>query len=138
VGFATAVGYDGGMTDTSASPRRRFQFRLRTLLIGVTLFCIVGGWFGNQVRIGANLKAVRDEIAIKHGYHVVFHNKLGASNLSCFLQALTGTSVVDRIEVASTSKLSEDEEALIRKTFPEARIEVQAQTGIPGTQPDGK
>jgi hypothetical protein len=24
-------------------PRRRFQFRLRTLMIGVTLFCIAGG-----------------------------------------------------------------------------------------------
>jgi hypothetical protein len=123
---------------TAPSPRRRFQFRLRTLLIGVTLFCIVGGWFGNQVRIGANRKAVRDEIAIKHGYHVVFHNQLGATNISCFLQALTGTSLVDRIEVDSTSKLSDAEEAIIRETFPEARIEVQAQSGIPGTQPDGK
>jgi hypothetical protein len=25
------------------SPRRRFQFRLRTLMIAVTVFCIVGG-----------------------------------------------------------------------------------------------
>jgi hypothetical protein len=27
------------------SPRRRFQFRLRTLMIGVTLFCVVGGGY---------------------------------------------------------------------------------------------
>ena len=43
MGLARAVGYDGGMTD-QPSPRRRFQFRLRTLLIVVTLFCLaVGG-----------------------------------------------------------------------------------------------
>jgi hypothetical protein len=35
----------------SGLKRRRFQFRLRTLLILVTIFCVVGGWFGNQVRI---------------------------------------------------------------------------------------
>ena len=31
--------------------RRWLQFRLRTLLIGVTLFCLVGGWMLNQARI---------------------------------------------------------------------------------------
>jgi hypothetical protein len=30
---------------------RRFQFSLRTLLIGVALFCIAGWWFANQFRI---------------------------------------------------------------------------------------
>jgi hypothetical protein len=34
------------------SPRRRFQFRLRTLMIAVTLFCIViGGYTGWQKKI---------------------------------------------------------------------------------------
>ena len=28
------------------SPRRRFQFRLRTLMIGVTLVCVIAGWIG--------------------------------------------------------------------------------------------
>ena len=33
-------------------PPRRFQFRLRTLLIGVTLFCIVvGGYIGSQLKV---------------------------------------------------------------------------------------
>jgi hypothetical protein len=40
---------------TDASPpglkRRWFQFSLRSLLILVAIFCVVGGWFGNQVRI---------------------------------------------------------------------------------------
>jgi hypothetical protein len=38
--------------------RRRFQFSLRTLLIGVTLFCIFGAWFGNQVRIVIQRRAI--------------------------------------------------------------------------------
>jgi hypothetical protein len=39
------------MTDTPKRNRRWFQFRLRTFLIFVALFCVAGGWFGNQVRI---------------------------------------------------------------------------------------
>jgi hypothetical protein len=36
-----------GMADILAAPRRRFQFRLRTLMIGVTLFCVtIGGYVG--------------------------------------------------------------------------------------------
>jgi hypothetical protein len=37
--------------DPPKRKRRWFQFRLRTLMIVVTLFCIAGGWLGNQVRI---------------------------------------------------------------------------------------
>jgi hypothetical protein len=33
------------------SPRRRFQFRLRTLLIAVTLICVVAGYVGRQASI---------------------------------------------------------------------------------------
>jgi hypothetical protein len=32
------------MESPAASPRRRFQFRLRTLMIVVTLFCLLIGW----------------------------------------------------------------------------------------------
>ena len=38
------------MTD-QPSPRLRFQFRLRTLMIGVTLLCVVGGYLAIQARI---------------------------------------------------------------------------------------
>jgi hypothetical protein len=37
--------------DPPKRKRRWFQFSLRTLLIGVTLFCIFGAWFGNQAWI---------------------------------------------------------------------------------------
>ena len=33
------------------SPRRRFQFRLRTLMIGVTLLAVVCGYVGHQAEI---------------------------------------------------------------------------------------
>jgi hypothetical protein len=33
------------------SPRRRFQFRLRTLMIVVTLFCVVGGYVAHEAKI---------------------------------------------------------------------------------------
>jgi hypothetical protein len=42
VGIASAGGYDDDMAD---QPKRRFQFRLRTLMIVVTLFCVVGGGY---------------------------------------------------------------------------------------------
>ena len=43
--------YNVRMTD-QLSPRRRFQFRLRTLMIVVTLFCVlVGGHVGWQKKI---------------------------------------------------------------------------------------
>jgi hypothetical protein len=36
--------------DPPKRKRRWFQFSLRTLMIGVALFGVFGGWFGNQVR----------------------------------------------------------------------------------------
>jgi hypothetical protein len=51
------------MTDTPKRNRRWFQFRLRALLIFVALFCVAGGWFGNQVRI----VHVRDAMAAAPG-----------------------------------------------------------------------
>ena len=38
------------MSDQPA-PRRRFQFRLRTLMIVVTLFCLIGGYVTSQANI---------------------------------------------------------------------------------------
>jgi hypothetical protein len=35
----------------SPSPRRRFQFSLRTLMIGVTLLAVVCGWFMQQMAL---------------------------------------------------------------------------------------
>jgi hypothetical protein len=37
-----------------SQPRRRFQFRLRTLMIGVTLLAVVCGYVGRQAEIVRN------------------------------------------------------------------------------------
>ncbi len=42
------------------SPRRRFQFSLRTLLIAVTLLSLPLGWIGWQVRIVQHRKAIKE------------------------------------------------------------------------------
>jgi hypothetical protein len=38
-------------SDPSNRKRRWFQFSLRSLLIVVTIFCVFGGWLGNEYRI---------------------------------------------------------------------------------------
>ncbi len=53
---------------TAAPPkRRRFQFRLRTLLIGVTLLAGACGYIGWQVKIVQERKAVAD--LVQHQYN---------------------------------------------------------------------
>jgi hypothetical protein len=44
--------------DLTKRQRRWFQFSSRTLMIGVTLFCVFGAWFGNQARIVIQRKAI--------------------------------------------------------------------------------
>jgi hypothetical protein len=44
--------------------RRRFQFRLRTLMIGVALFGVFGGWFGSQVRVVQERKALASRAGV--------------------------------------------------------------------------
>jgi hypothetical protein len=46
------------MADTPATPCRRFQFRLRTLLIVVTLLAIPFGYVGWQAKIVRDRKAM--------------------------------------------------------------------------------
>jgi hypothetical protein len=54
---------------TQPSPRRRFQFRLRTLMIVVTVFCVViGGYTGWQAKIVRDRKAALGEVLKSHGY----------------------------------------------------------------------
>ncbi len=45
------------------SPRRRFQFRLRTLMIGVTLLAVPCGYIGWQARIVWERKAMLNRIS---------------------------------------------------------------------------
>jgi hypothetical protein len=49
---------------------RRFQFRLRTLLIFVTVFCVAGGWSVNQIRIVQERKALLNHVIAFEGFFV--------------------------------------------------------------------
>jgi hypothetical protein len=42
---------------------RRFQFRLRTLMVGVILLAVVCGYVGRQAEIVSERRSLRDEIA---------------------------------------------------------------------------
>ena len=47
-------------------PRRRFQFRLRTLMIGVTVFClVVGGYIGWQAKIVRERTRLREQFFVR-------------------------------------------------------------------------
>jgi hypothetical protein len=52
---------------TDPTPRRRFQFRLRTLLIGVTLFCALVGYVGSRAIIVRQRKAAIVELQKANG-----------------------------------------------------------------------
>src|SRR5690348_16595929 len=49
------------------SPRRRFQFRLRALMIVVTLFCLLVGDGASRAKIVPERQAMRDWIESHHG-----------------------------------------------------------------------
>jgi hypothetical protein len=50
------------MADQPSPRRRRFQFRLRTLMIGVTLLAVPLGYIGWQAKIVSDRLAMRNEI----------------------------------------------------------------------------
>src|SRR5258706_4333045 len=52
------------------SPRRRFQFRLRTLLIGAFLFCVVADWCGIQYRLVRQRRSLLSYIVRTEGFYV--------------------------------------------------------------------
>jgi hypothetical protein len=60
--------YNNGMVE---SPRpRRFQFRLLTLLVFVSLFCVICGWAFHQVRIVQERKSLLEHVIAREGFYV--------------------------------------------------------------------
>jgi hypothetical protein len=117
-----AVCYNLGMAPHF--PRRRFQFRLRTLMIVVTLLAVVCGYVGRQAEIvrarQAWLKAHSElgSSMISHTYEVLIHGDKGKS--PSLLRRCLGDHELRSWEVfrnASIDQLSE-----INALFPEATI----------------
>ena len=89
MGLARAAAYDGGMGDTSPSPRRRLQFSLRTLLIGVTLLAVA------CAIVGPKLVWIRQrhEMIQPAGGVGFVEDAVGAN--SAAVEALTNTTLAD-------------------------------------------
>jgi hypothetical protein len=129
------------MTDTPKRNRRWFQFRLRTLLIFVALFCVAGGWFGNQVRI----VRMRDAMAAAPGVDSVIE----AENIAASADPSSGARPVAHPDLKSklpwirkqlgdhyylglsvAPSASDDEFTDYKRAFPEAIIMRQPPGGV--------
>ncbi|HEV3415638.1 MAG TPA: hypothetical protein VG056_02445 [Pirellulales bacterium] len=118
----------------SASPRRRFQFSLRTLMIGSFLFCVVAGWCGIQYRLVRQRISLLNYIVKTEGFYItktmdvranpkVHYGDLQASltprphrSSTAQLRRWLGDEPIDTIGVpANTPRLDE-----LRLAFPEA------------------
>ena len=103
------------------SPRRRFQFRLRTLMIVVTLFCLfVGGYVGWQKKIVAErdkMRAFDDCEIIIYGDGPGLYGSKGG--IPCFRRWL-GDREVNQMFMSHSA--SDDEVERYRVAFPEADV----------------
>jgi hypothetical protein len=62
------------------SPRpRRFQFRLLTLLIFVSLICVVCGWTFHQVHIVRERKSLLEDVIAHEGFFVTASMQVSAN-----------------------------------------------------------
>jgi hypothetical protein len=96
-------------TNTARPKRKRrwFQFSLRTLMIAVTMFCIVvGGYVGQQVKIVQERKAMAQWIKAQGGFELPSDD--GAERPS-FLRCWLGDHTVE--EVFWPNRIDGDEAA---------------------------
>jgi hypothetical protein len=103
-----------------ADSPRRLQFRLRTLLIGVTLFCVViaAGWSADQIRIAWSRAAILTSLRDRGGE---YQERLGHQpSMRSFLRRLCGDRCVIVVwRPRDGSGPTEDE---IKSAFPNAQI----------------
>jgi hypothetical protein len=97
--------------------RRRFQFRLRTLMVGVTIFCIVGGYVAHEAKI-VQERRIEWKRSVKDR-QVDFRNEDEFGVLNWTRRAL-GDKVVYIIYVPQETE--RDEIARLHAIFPEGRI----------------
>ena len=99
---------------------RRFQFRLRTLMMVVTLFCVFGGYVGHQVQLVHERKLVLDWITAHNGEVAITRKNPGAPDYRPsipWLRRILGDSAVARVNFGSS--LNTEDEGRIREAFPE-------------------
>jgi hypothetical protein len=115
------------MTD-QPPPRRRFQFRLRTLLIGVTLLAVPCAYVGWQGRIVQERRQTALWIDSVGGEALApSKNQFKYSEFVCevgWLRRLLGDSEVSKVNLPKFHNVTETDLARIHLAFPNARIEL--------------
>jgi hypothetical protein len=102
------------------SPRRRFQFRLRTLMIAVTLFALIPcGYVGWQAKIVRERRALLDSIKAAGGYVTAARDNVGPPPPS-WLRRILGDETVQILVVLPTTNSRTIAE--IRRLFPDTII----------------
>jgi hypothetical protein len=103
------------------SPRRRFQFRLRTLMIGVTLFCVFAGYIASQANIVRARSAMRDEINHSGGVvRVLIANEDNADHVVPWIRTLIRDRAVSFIGLPIAVGIEYRDR--VHALFPEAEI----------------
>ncbi len=122
--------------DPPKRKRRWFQFSLRTLLIAVTMFCVVvGGYVGRQVKIVRERKTMAQWIEAHGGFCLIaveLPTHDGAERPS-LLRCWLGDHTVE--EVFLPNAIDADEAAQIRATFP--GVHLRCTFGGPFRPPPG-
>ena len=111
------------MTDQS-SPSRRFQFRLRTLMIVVTLLAVPCAYVGSQAKIVRNRRTMREWLQ-SHGAMVMtiavdISTKKRFQPSVSWLREMFGDSGV--VSIGVRRPLSSAEEQRLKAAFPEAVV----------------
>ena len=111
------------------SPRRRFQFRLRTLLIGVAIFCVVVGYVGGQASIVRERRALLDSIKADGGSYEmrIYYNEANPPPPPPpWLRRILGDEAVGWLLVSPAT--DEETMARIHRLFPDTHIAIGRKT----------
>jgi hypothetical protein len=104
--------------DPPKRKRRRFQFSLRSLLIVVTLFCVVGGRLGREATIARERESMRKWVQQNGGWCGVW---LGHDEGEPpFLRRLFGDRRVGYVHVPQNA--TDDDIQRIEAIFPNANL----------------
>jgi hypothetical protein len=106
------------MTENVASPRRRFQFRLRTLMIVVTLLAIPLGYIGRHFAVVRGRQAMLEGVVSRGGGYVAVGRSL--PNGPPLIDRLLGDESIMVITISSSK--SGESTAALAESFPEASI----------------
>jgi uncharacterized protein (DUF2342 family) len=107
-------------------PRRRFQYRLRSLLIGVALLAIACGYVARQAEIVSERRAMLDWINMHNGSVASQHQ----SSPIAWVRQLLGDRSIAHIALQPDTDRTEVQR--IRRLFPEADIRVVEFGGFQG------